>query len=298
MNSATPLAKFDFTKPSGLAGERFEQLNKWLGAFCTVFGEKWNSTCGQEAAFRIGSCDVYTFENIRRRIPRTHLGYYLNIGPHAIPSLLFLSQSLSLAFVYQLLGEALEDMPPEQPMTEVEASLFEVFISCLIDSLSEAWPDKEPLSCTIGEPEPEPHRSRILGPREIVTVCKLAISLADSEQELEWLLPHEQLESLLTTTEEPLPHANARAHAPATGEMEMLAARIPVNLAIGLGHCKLPVACLASLEVGDTLVLDQPIDEPLPAHVGDRIKFAGWLGRDHNQRAFKICRLIQHGASE
>ncbi len=285
MNDSIDAQVFDFTKPGGLGGEESDHLSSWLATFCVGFVEKWNQITGESVEFRVDSCDVFTFANCKRRIPKQAVGAYLDLGSPSFRSLLMVSQPLSLALVCQLLGENLEELPAARYMTAVEETLFDVFLTHLVGCMSEAWPEKEPLECSVGPMENEPHRCRLLGPREIVLLCKTKLTICGEDCEMDWMIPHPDLEAMLSSAEEtanqPLQQTQSA--------MEERVLQIPVDVSMRLGTCRLSVSALSSLQVGDVLVLDQPIDEPLPISVGDQQKFTGWLGRNNSKRAYKIC---------
>lgn len=284
MNDQHSAERFDFSKPSGFGDDKSERLHTWTNAFCATFAERWNQVTKFDVKLQIESCDVYTFENSKTRLPKPAVGHYLSFGEPSIRCLLVLDQSLSLAVVCQLMGEELDEMPTGRFMTAVEENLFEVFVSNITDSLSEAWPEKDPLACHPNEIDYEPHRCRMLGPREIVLFCKIKINICGADSEFYWLIPHGELELMLSSTDEDT--VQPRQHS--KSELEKLASMIPVDVSMTLGTCKVSVAALFDLQVGDILVLDQPISEPMPISVGNKNKFVGWLGRNKNKQAYKI----------
>jgi flagellar motor switch protein FliM len=63
---------------------------------------------------------------------------------------------------------------------------------------------------------------------------------------------------------------------------------VPVDFSVILGTADLSLTQLARLAVGDMVILDQPVAEPLLASVGGDQKFRGWAGRVGNQQAYQI----------
>jgi flagellar motor switch protein FliM len=63
---------------------------------------------------------------------------------------------------------------------------------------------------------------------------------------------------------------------------------LPVQLTVHLGSTKVSLLHLAALQVGDVLLLDQAIDQPLSAALGKKVKFLVWPGARGSRQAIAI----------
>ena len=67
------------------------------------------------------------------------------------------------------------------------------------------------------------------------------------------------------------------------------------ELVVDLGSIELPLSRLSQLQVGDVIMLNRRIDEPIVAQVGETPKFLGWAGRAGSLKAFRIHSLTEEG---
>ena len=294
--SESPLETYDFSKPARLSSGNADQWQHWLDLFARDFREKWFQLANVETELRIGEQAALAFEVVRQRLPRPAIAWSVSIGQDNLPTLLVFDRPLALGLVMQLLGEQQKELPDDRPLSAIEHSLCEMMFRRIVDSLSESWPQKEPLDCEIQEMDLFPHRSRLWEPRKTVYTCNFAFDIGDGNTVCQWILPQEELEKMLEQLDIPRVELNAASRQ----RMEQKVTDVPVEVTVELGRTKVPVSKLATLAADDVLLFEQRINEPLPLVVAGKRKFYGWLGRTGNRQAFKVTELcqIERGASE
>ena len=68
--------------------------------------------------------------------------------------------------------------------------------------------------------------------------------------------------------------------------------KIPLEVVVGLGRTSIHVADLVNLQVGDIVILNQRVSDPLYAEVAGTVKYLGWPGRLGTRQAFQIGSLV------
>jgi len=281
---------YDFRRPNRLAADIEKRLKRWLTGACAMIVERWTQSMASVPALSIDSLRAGYGSAALEQLPDPAVGYRIEFGPRRIKTLLAIPRQLALALAAELLGESLELMPDDREPTPVEWSLCEFMVQEMLAALSEAWPGNEPVPLSLIELVERPRRSRAFLPDESLALLQLEVAGSFGKGLFHWLVPLEPLKQELThwggapASEEP---EQARP------KLETLARQIPVELTISLGSSVVPVAELAKLKVGDVVVLDQPISEPLLARVGDGQKYRVWLGRVGTRHAVKVAGLVQ-----
>ena len=116
-------------------------------------------------------------------------------------------------------------------------------------------------------------------------VCRFQIESPLGTEPCWWIFPETEIVELLETCQrDAVPMAQT---SPST-EMPALVERLPVELVVELGESRLTMAQLANLAVGDLLILNQTVQEPLSASLSGCPKFQGWPGRVGSTQAFQI----------
>jgi flagellar motor switch protein FliM len=146
--------------------------------------------------------------------------------------------------------------------------------------------------CGPGAFEPRIARSRLFGrpDKMIVTEFQLATRLGDAE--CHWVIPQVPFEQL-ASVEWPQSPVDEELKSAAPG-IERAAVALPITMSVQLGTARLPMAQLADLNIGDVVVLDQFISDPVTADIHGAPKYRGYPGRIGSQRSFQIVDVLDN----
>ncbi len=283
------LEVYDFRRPNRLAADIEKRLRRWLSSACTLIVERWTQSMASVPALSVDALRATYGSAAVEQLPDPAVGYLIEFGVRQIKTLLVIARPLALALATELLGESLELMPDDRELTPVERSLCEFMVQEAVAALSDAWPGSEPVPLSLIEPVERPRRSRAFLPDESMALLLLEVAGPYGKGLFHWLIPLEPLKQELAQSGSAGPAESPEQVRP---KLKALARQIPVELTITLGSSVVPLAELAKLKVGDVVVLDQPICEPLVANVGDGQKYRVWLGRVGARHAIKVAGLI------
>lgn len=204
-------------------------------------------------------------------------------------SLLALPNPLVQELVTILLGDR-----PEKPMAERDLSAGEISIASfiaetIIKSLKETWPDMASPGLKVGEPELNIRRTKRFRPNDPVVVCRSLAKTSLGESNWCWLLSSEFLAHLYGLPVRQLQPVGE----PSRRSLDQLIRSMHTECEVRLGRVHLTAPQVAQLRVGDVVVLDQRVSEPLIASIRGEPKFQGWAGRVGNRQAFEIETIIQ-----
>jgi flagellar motor switch protein FliM len=191
---------------------------------------------------------------------------------------------LALALVGGMLGEAIETIPEDRTLTDVETSLVELAIQEWTESLIDSQPCSKPLRCRYAGWRRFQDLTRAFPVQEPVVVVRFELSGSFGSATISWLLSQPAVLQFFSHVSE----CRAAARSAANG-LQDVARRIPVQVVIRLGRANVHVADLMNLQPGDILVLDQRVTEPLAAEISGTLKFRGWPGRIGTRQAFQIA---------
>jgi len=288
MSADAPLELYDFHKPCSLADGVEQRLSHWQRTLCLLAVDGWRKhvPCDVEWAF-CDECSLTMAEAVAElRFPA--VAYRILVVGIDAPTLFVIPREVILGFVTAMLGEVPETLPEDRELTDIEASLAELLFQELTDAISGAWPEQQPIPCHLDAPEPRPDRSRLLAPSAHVLRSRFEIGSPFGKQDAFWLLPQLATEELLAEKSEVGQKASERSRI----LLEQRAHEIPVVLTVRLGDATLSVSELANLNVGDVIVLDQRITDPLVAEVAGHAVFRGWPGRNGSRQVFQIENLL------
>lgn len=284
MTDSVGLEPFDFRKPSGLPEPVDQRLLYWHRGLASLAPERWSQHMASAVTMEYTSHETMLMLEARREFPDAAIAYQLELGPHGLPTLFVIGRPLVLAMLGQILGESLTALPDDRPLTPIERSLSDLLFEELAGGIGEAWPDQEPLRCQIGLCSDKPQRSRLYALGARVLLSRFQVQGSFGSETVYWLAAQEQIETLLAEADDVV----AGQHHDSEGALHARAREIPVQMVVRLGSAELPVADLADLRVGDVILLDQKIDEPLVAAVAGKPLYRGWPGRVGSRQAIQI----------
>jgi len=281
---ANQFQRYDFSKPSGLACDSADQLSLWIANCCGLMKEMWSDLASTPRSFHAKFSEAATFQKVREKLPPTSIAYQILIGDQRMVTMLIAARDLALTYAWEMVGESCDKLPEDRELSPVEFSLIELFFQRTAERFGTAWPKKEPIVSRLDSRVDQPHRSRVYDPDEILLAYKFVGEASFGPHEFLWLAPQQALEEMLS---EPSP-LQAFTNNDTRERIEDLARLIPVNVSIVLGEAKIPVADLPNLSVGDVVVLDRRIEEPVTVNVANEPKFSGWPGRKGPRYAVQI----------
>jgi flagellar motor switch protein FliM len=279
---------YNFAKPPRLVGDWNQRLTGWFGAALHLAAKAWQREVPFALEAQLAELDTFRWADALARVTDGQLGYRLPIAGNRLPSLLVLPRPLLLALVGGLLGETGEQLPEDRELTPVEQSLAEYFLQNLwVPFFKETWPAVVQVIWEWPQPEPNPQCSRIVPADTSVVVFTCVLRGPFGEASCSWLFPKKGLAELLGAEPSDAPPADG-----AEARVEALVRNLPMDFVVVLGRVEISLAQLAELQVGDVILLNQRVGEPLSALVGEEPKFLGWAGRSGSSTAFRIESVI------
>lgn len=284
MTATTPRS-YDFRRSGFIDPALARVLRSWVARAAQLFLKRWEELSPTPVRTRAEAPLTQTFGTLIESLDGFATGGTLTIGSERLVAVVTVHQPGLLALISQILCDPLDRMPEARELTVIEMELASLLFQGVAASLSEAWPQKELLPVQAGAVDSQPQRLRTYTADEFMISAPLVLESSAGPVVLDCAFPRNGLARLLAPLAGGQPANNAAS--PPVQPLETVL-DIPVNVSVTLGTASLGMSELCALNVGDVIVLDQPISAPLLATIdGDRI-CAGWAGRIGPNQALKI----------
>lgn len=282
--------RYNFMKPLKLAADLERRLMAWLRVAVVMAPKKWAKVLPFELGLTAAAVDTVRPADALAGLSETVVTCRISFPPE-VTTLFTLPRPVVLAVVAGLLGDAKCSLPVDRELTVVDQELFQHFLEdFLLPALQETWPGATPLVLAFEQFEPNPQWSRPFADASNLVASSLVFTGPFGEQSCQWLVPLKGLLSVLGQGDQPPGQAPAKPVVPSP-QLKQLVQEVPVELAVVLGTADLSLVQLARLAIGDTVILNQRLAEPLVASIGGDQKFRGWPGRVGAVQAFQIQSL-------
>ncbi len=278
----------DFTRPPGLAPELRTRLARWLGRSNALLGELFGAM-SVTAEFKYeDSSNVLPTESLATWSDKS-VGYGTRLEGSDSVSLIALPNPLVQDLIGRLIGDQQTSLPAERELTPTESSVAEFIVETIQKSLNESWQDDHSIELKPGDPEPNLRRSKLFRPSDPIVVCRSTVKTSLGESYWCWMMTIDYLSSLFNLPVRPTKPEGEVSRK----KLEQLILEMQTEIEVRLGGVQLTGPQLARLRVGDVVVLDQRVGDPLQASVRGEPKFLGWAGRVGNRQAFEVESVIE-----
>lgn len=289
--------RYDFTRPPPLAPSPRAKLAQWLGRSNTLLSELFAGMAVPVELRFDDTTTLYPAEALAQWTDRS-LAVQVTLAGHDCQSLVALPNPFVQDLVTRLLGDTPQGVPSERDLTPAEQSVVEFVVDTIVRGMNESWQGETGVGLSVGQPELNLRRTRRFRATEPILVCRSTAKTSVGESSWSWLLTNEFLAHMFQLPicpQHPVDDHTSRRH------LEELIRGMQTELEVHLGGVQLTGPQLAALRVGDVVVLDQRVGEPLRASIRGEPKFLGWAGRVGSRQGFEIASEIQnsrHGADQ
>src|SRR5439155_10868245 len=190
----------------------------------------------------------------------------------------------------RLLGGVGRPISKVRAMTEIEQSIIQNVLKLMIDNLKESWRAVYTIEFSLGPTETHPHMVQVTSPNEMIVQFQFQIRMRETVAKMHLAMPTLVLEPIIHIFDQELYTRKKIIH---DGTLLHQLRNIPVNVSIETAESSFPMESLLSLQVGDTLVLDQKEEWPVQIKVAGKNKLHAVAQMDANKKAFAITGYVR-----
>jgi flagellar motor switch protein FliM len=174
-------------------------------------------------------------------------------------------------------------------MTEIEQRIIQAVLKLLVDNLKESWRPVYSIDFATTSLETHPQMVQVVGANEMVIHFKFKLRMKQTIAQINLALPTLVLEPIIYIFDQEVHNKRRIIH---DGALLQQLRRVPVELSIETGETAFSMQSLVSLEVGDTLVLDQRTEWPMQIKVGGRKKLLAKAKFDSAKKTFAVSSYV------
>lgn len=201
-----------------------------------------------------------------------------------------ISPNLVFPMIERLLGGAGRPISGVRPMTEIEQSVIQNILRLMVDNLKESWRPVYAIDFNVTATETHPHMVQVTSPNEMIIQFQFQVRMRENVARMHIAMPTLVLEPIIHIFDQ---EEHSRKKVVHDGTLLHLLRHIPVKVSIETGETSFPMSSLLSLQVGDTMVLDQRQEWPVLIKVAGKDKLHAKGQLDSTRKAFGITGYIR-----
>ena len=219
--------------------------------------------------------------------------YRVDVGESHDVTLFIVERQIAITLVMEMLGAALEELPEDRELTDIETTCLDFVLNEISSSLerSQKLTPSRKLQ-VVGQTRLKELFSEF--PADMTNFdVGFSFELPYGSGNVRWVLPQDVTLDMSAALPKTI-----QSNGSAQSKLKNLILSAPSELSVRLGSSEMQPSKLRSLSVGDVIVLDQRIDETLVGEIGGQPMFHGWCGRNGKHQVFQIHELIDGDADE
>ncbi len=298
--SNSPYYVYDFAANARVERPLAKAFSRWMQKLAELFAEHWKNFSATQIQTNELLVDSREFANFQSKwkLPayaveisfsveatnatsNTTSNTTSNATSTATTGMLVIDRVELLTLLMDVLGNT--DEIADRELTSVEDALCEMILQQAATAMVDSWQGVEGIVVNVGPVDQQPNRSKIFSSEKKLLASGVCIQVGEASANIQVVLAKDETSKLLgvETQRDSQPKNNERLSPQKIAE-------IGVEVSAGLGSVDLVMDDLVSISVGDIIVLEQSVEEPVLMFVNHEPTFRAWPGRVASKQALKI----------
>lgn len=286
---------YDFKRALRFSKDQIRSLTRIHENFARLLTTYFSAQLRTFVQISVISVDQLPYDEFIRSIPKMTILNIFGATPLEGRMVLEVNPNVAYAMLDRILGGAGSAPEKVGNLTEIEAMIMERMFTRALENFQEAWKNIAELTPKLELMEMNPQFMQIVSPNETVAVISFSTKIGDTTGMMNLCLPHVVLEPIMPKLS--VHHWFAQQKKTiGTEEYNHLQKKINFSslpVSIELGRTSITVSDLLALTNGDVIQLDQKVEEPLVAIVGQVPKYRVFPGSLKGKLAVQITDVIK-----
>ena len=294
---------YDFRRPIKLSKEYINTLYMIFENFSKMAGNTVSNQIHTNVEIKMGAVEQISFDEFTRSIPNPTLMALFHSKPFPGTQILEINPQFCLQIIELMCGGSeskyTKDTKKKESFTDIELSILEEIVVCILKSFEAAWSEIINLETEIDNLETNPQLVQTLSPNEPIILISFTVELFKSKSFINLCIPYMSFENII----EKLSIKNWFDTEKDSDDItkEILSERIKsvtVDLEVSLGKSIITVDDFLHLEHGDIIQLDMRINDPLKMYVEDKLHYLVKPGELDGKVAVEVLQYIEEDVEQ
>ena len=292
---------YDFKRPERVSKDQMRALEALHEGFGRNFGAALSGYLRTIIEVSVAHIEQLTYSEFIHSLPNPTCFNLLKAEQLDGQLCLEISPLIIYPIIDRLLGGSNADLfIPQRPLTQIEQRLVQRITDRATQHLSEAWSNLTPVTFSVNDFESNPQLVQIVPPNETVVVVGFELKMGNRAGTMSLCIPYNVIEPIMGV----LAAQNWFSYQRKGGQEDHVRKltrnvnNAPVEMRAFLAQTTIKLQELLSLQVGDLITTDKPIDKDVLIQVEGRNKFVGQVGQLRGSKSVRITRICNDVAGE
>jgi flagellar motor switch protein FliM len=282
---------YDFKHPNRVSKDQIRNIENIHDNFAGHLGSSLSTITRAMVDIHLVSVDQITYSEFLMSLANPSCTYTVDIDPLNGASIIDFNPTLCFLFIDRMFGGVGKILETDRELTGIEKSVMTKIANKVFEELGLAWSHIETLEFKQVGFETNPQFVQIIPPGETVIVISFQLKMLGSSGLLTICYPYVTLEPLVDKLS-----LQQWTDATKKGKRDDDAKRIQdsirkveMKITANLGETILTLRDFMRLQIGDIIVIDRKVNDPIEVKVNGRGKFIAKPGLHTKFRACEIA---------
>lgn len=280
---------YDFRRTDRITKEQIRAIRAVHDTFSRSLASSLSAYLRTYVTVNLISVEQLSFWEVVNTLPSPTCIASLSINPFEATGMLEMNPSLAFPLIELLLGGGrVKPTLVSREITAIEQKILDGLLLLILQNLSLAWQSVATVDFAIESHETEPALLRILAPNEAVIVIATEIQIGETSGMMNIGIPASMVKLLRQKFEQQWSARRTSATDDESARMLSLLHCSSVKVEAQTRGTTVSFGDLLSLNVGDVLLIDRTIQEPVEITLNGSPKYVGSLAVNDRRKAVKL----------
>ncbi|MDD2714740.1 MAG: flagellar motor switch protein FliM [Candidatus Wallbacteria bacterium] len=271
---------YDFKRPDKFSKEQIRTISRIHETFAHLTSNFLSTQLRALVRVEIVSVDQITYEEFIRSISNPTMISVFNLGTLAGSGVLETNLGIVYSMLDRLFGGTGKTLEKIRILTEIEEAVMRRLLVKILDLLKESWFQVIEISPRLELIESNPQFTQIVSPSEMVLLVSFQVNVGEVEGIMNLCIPYLVLEPIVSklTTQSWFMPMKPEASSEDIISIEKKVKNVNIPLIAELGTTTVSFQDVLGLKVGDIIILDKKINQPINIKIGNSVKYSARPG--------------------
>ncbi len=284
--------KYDFSRPWTMTGKFHQNLVSIADNFAGQLSLSLSNALRSNVEVNRGQIRQVLFNDFLGDLDGNQSIGVFSFEPLKGQSLVTMDSKTMFRLLDKLIGGAGEYYEIDREFTDLELRIFRYILGRILSDLGDSFKKYFVAQPVLSRVESNPAFVAVIAPGEKVIQVSTEVRFGDDIGSLVLAFPTAGFDPVMDSLD---PDDEAMIGPTMVAPEDVVKVRAAlldssVEVEAQIGKAPIPLSRLLELEVGDTIILDRKINEPVPLKVGNITLCWAEPGKSQSRRAVRVCR--------
>jgi len=188
---------YDFKRPDKFSIEQIRIISIIHETFSRLTTNSLSIQLRSMVHIHVASVDQLSYEEFTRCVPTPTTLAILNMDPLKGNAILEIDPAITFAIIDRVCGGLGDGIKSQHELTDIEQSIMEGIIVCMLDNLREAWTEVLDLHPCLEQVDTNPQFVQIVSPTDMVVLISFETKIGDVEGIINICIPYSTVEPII-----------------------------------------------------------------------------------------------------